>query len=239
MKNRVLYLIPSARIGGTETMLATLAASIAKKGFDPLVVTMNGRGPFHDMLDRAGVPNRRLDLRNNPVAGMIRLIGTVIDFRPRLIHSFLFWGNLLGKILRIVTRIPLITSQRSTDDWKSPLHWYVEYFPAALSAMVVSNSSAGVRALLKNTRVPETRIRFIPSGIPLAPLETAKPERITFGFPEGVAIVGSGKNRRVTTSGNAFRHRRGRTRAKTPRTYLTGTRYRVPCAPSRICLAGV
>jgi len=196
MKNRILYLIPSAKIGGTETMLAALAAELAAKGFSPLVVTMGKRGPFHDMLDRAGIRNRPLDLKRRPATGLFRLAAVLVAARPALIHSFLFWGNLLGKFLRVVTGIPLIMSQRSTDDWKSRFHWYAEYFPPRIPAAVVSNSSAGVRTLRARTNVPHSRIRFIPNGISLGPLAETVSDKRAFGFPGEAAVVGSVGNLR-------------------------------------------
>jgi glycosyltransferase involved in cell wall biosynthesis len=197
MRNRIIYLIPSKKLGGTEKMLALLANKISCYGFSPMIITMDKKGPFHDMLDQMAVPNYALNLKHKPLQGIFRLIAHFIAIKPVLIHSFLFWGNLLGKALSICTGTPLIMSQRSTDNWKKSFHWIVEYFPPSIPSAVISNSTAGIRALRTHTSLSSRRIYHIPNGISLDSFSFIQPDRGHYGFSQKEIIVGSIGNLRI------------------------------------------
>ncbi|MCM8764954.1 MAG: glycosyltransferase [Candidatus Omnitrophica bacterium] len=167
MKNKILYILPSEEIGGTEKMVAILAKGISKFRFQPVVLTLQKRGSFHKMLDADYIRNYFLDVKRRPLQAIGKLLFIILKEKPCIMHSFLFTGNMFAKCLRIFCWIPLVCSQRSTDDWKRAVHWKLEKFTNFLCSIIISNSKAGKRVLIEKTGVTPLRIKVIPNGIDL------------------------------------------------------------------------
>lgn len=166
MKNkRILYILPSQNIGGTEKMLVLLADHIRKYGFDPIVVTMQGRGKFHEILSYYHLKYYILNIKKNPLFAIIKSFYIFLKEKPCIVQSFLFAGNIFAKFLRIFLWVPLICSQRSTDDWKKPVHWQIEKFSDFLCSLIISNSKAGKKAVVENADIKPGKIVVIPNGI--------------------------------------------------------------------------
>jgi glycosyltransferase involved in cell wall biosynthesis len=165
MKNRILYLAPGSEIGGTERMIILLAREIERRGYRIHVVTMQEPKAFTAALKVAGLKTTPLNLKKKPFLGLLRFALIIVRERPGLIHSFLFAGNMLGKLAAAVSGLPLICSQRSTDDWKKCLHWNMERWTSHLCKIIISNSHAGKRALVEKGRIQPEKITVIPNGI--------------------------------------------------------------------------
>lgn len=165
MKNKICYIIPSQEIGGTEKMLIMLADNIRKYGFQVVVITMQKEGTFHKFLALHNIKYYALDLKKNPFAGILKAVYIFMKEKPCIVHSFLFAGNMFAKFMKIFFRIPLICSQRSTDNWKKTIHWKLEKITDFLCSMIISNSNAGKKILIEKTGIKPDKIVVIPNGI--------------------------------------------------------------------------
>ena len=169
----LLFLVYASEIGGTERMVETLATGLPAHGFATAVACLRGEGPFPARLRAAGVATRVLDLRRDPAA-MARLVSLLRRRSPDIIHTFVFGGNLAGRIAARMAGVPrVVTSQRSTDPWKTPLHWMIERVTSPLVDACISNSRAGRDVLVRRTGFRPARIAVIPNGIPVLPPPTA------------------------------------------------------------------
>ncbi|MCX7705584.1 MAG: glycosyltransferase, partial [bacterium] len=165
MRNRIIYILPSKNIGGTERMLTMLADRINRYGFEPVIVTMQGKGHFHEVLSSHKIKYYVLDLKRNPFIAIIKAFYIFLKEKPCIVQSFLFSGNLFAKFLRFFFWKPLICSQRSTDNWKKPIHWQIEKMTDFLCCLLISNSAAGKKALIEKANIKPKKIIVIPNGI--------------------------------------------------------------------------
>ncbi|MCM8822037.1 MAG: glycosyltransferase [Candidatus Omnitrophica bacterium] len=202
MKNKILYILPSEEIGGTEKMVIVLAKGISKAGFEPVVLTLQRRGFFHKMLDANHLRNYFLDVKKKPLQAIVRTLFIFLKEKPRIMHSFLFAGNMFARCLRIFFWIPLVCSQRSTDDWKKAIHWKIEKFTSFLCPLIISNSKAGKRVLIEKAGVNPYKIRVIPNGIDLEQIREKLKLAKTFHHTE--IIVGSIGNLRKAKGYNVL-----------------------------------
>ncbi len=165
MKNKILYILPSKDIGGTEKMLIVLADRIRKYGFEPVVVTMQGKGKFHEILSSCRLKYYTLDFKRNIPGSIVKSFYIFLKEKPCVVQSFLFAGNMFAKFLRIFLWVPLICSQRSTDDWKKFIYWKLDKFSDFLCSLIISNSNAGKKVLIEKAGIKPDKIVVIPNGI--------------------------------------------------------------------------
>ena len=72
---RVVFVCPNLEAGGAERQWATLVPGLAARGFDPRVLTLDGRGPYFDALHRTGVAVACAGLRNRAdLVGLARAV---------------------------------------------------------------------------------------------------------------------------------------------------------------------
>lgn len=193
---KISYVISGSEIGGTEKMLMDMAENLPQDSFyPPVVFAIRGRGRFTEELQKKGITVHIFNLRNNPFR-FISLLRSVKKESPDILHSFLFYGNLAarlcGKLLKIRA---VISSQRSTDDWRRKIHWLIDGFTAKWTDVIISNSRSGKQALVEKARINPSKIEVIPNGIKKNPsMSTVSGKE--FGIQPGELVVGTVGNLR-------------------------------------------
>ncbi len=194
---RISYVISGSEIGGTEKMLIDMAENLPSEVFyPPCVFAIRGEGTFTGELRKKGIRVRVFDVRKKP----LQFIGLIMSIKrelPDILHSFLFYGNLAGRLCgRILGIKVVISSQRSTDDWRRKIHWLVDGLTARWADFIISNSYSGKDVLVEKSRIPPAKITVIPNGIKTEVLsDTFSPA--DFGILPGQAVVGTVGNLRT------------------------------------------
>ncbi len=193
---KISFLIPSSEIGGTERMLLLMIENLPADIFSPPVVfTIKGYGKFIDELKKRGIRTYTFNLKFRPF-DFIKLLYCIRRESPDILHSFLFYGNLAGRIAGKILKIPvIISSQRSTDIWRKRYHWIIDRITACWTDIIISNSFSGRDALIEKGGISPEKIRVIPNGIKLyEPKKVIK--RDDFGIKSSEYIVGTVGNLR-------------------------------------------
>lgn len=193
---KVCFLISGSEIGGTEKMLVDMAEGLPRDEFQaPVVFAIRGRGRFTEELQGKGIKVCIFDLRKNPLR-FISLLFAVRRESPDILHSFLFYGNLAGRVCGKLLRIKVvISSQRSTDEWRNKVHWWIDSFTARWTDLIISNSYSGKQSLVKKAGIKPSLIVVIPNGIK-KPLVVETFSRGNFGIQPGEFVVGTVGNLR-------------------------------------------
>ncbi len=195
-KIKISFVISGSEIGGTEKMVLLTAESLPPETFcPPVVFAIKGTGKFTEELNRKSIKNRVFNLKANPFK-FIQLFRALKKESPDIIHSFLFYGNLAGRIAGRMLRTPaVISSQRSTDPWRTKLHWLADGFTSRWADMIISNSHAGKKVLEEKAGIPPEKIEVIPNGIAIEKAHTVY-RRENFGIKTDERIVGTVGNLR-------------------------------------------
>jgi len=168
---RVLLVVNSLGIGGTERMIETLVTHMSRDGRVRFTVCSLGEeGVIGARLKAAGVPV--VALRRRGAAGQIA--GGARDLRRLLrgggfdlVHTFLYRAHCAGRLARagLAPRVPLISSERCIGDNRGPLTRLVNRLTARASDRVLAVSRAvGERAVARDG-VPRGRVAIVPNGI--------------------------------------------------------------------------
>ena len=165
-KIKISFIISSSEIGGTEKMLLSMIESLDRKVFErPSVFTIKGRGKFTMELERIDVLSYTLNLKKNPFL-FFPLLYRLWKESPDIIHSFLFYGNIAGRVCgRLIATRLVISSQRSIDSWRRWHHWKVDGITSAWADLIISNSLSGKEVLVQKSGIPGEKIIVISNGI--------------------------------------------------------------------------
>jgi len=167
---RILHVITDLNVGGAETMLYRLVQEMA--GREHRVVSLTGPGPIGDRLRRLGVETQALEMGRLPnPAKVVRLARIVREFRPAVVHTWMYHSNLIGGIAaRLAGGVPIVWAihscvlgpdrARRTTRWTVALGaWLSGWLPDQIVA--VSRASRDQHAAIG---YDPTRLVVIPNG---------------------------------------------------------------------------
>jgi len=188
---RLLFVINDLARAGAETQLVALAMALDPARYDRRIVVLKERNDFADALAAAGIPVVALRRRGWPDLGVaLRLWGEMRRFRPDIVHSFLFLGNLLAAFVgRLAGVHRIVVSQRCSYDATLPPFWrYVARLSHRLADCVLVNSRAAL-AEERDAGFPPSRLVHVPNA--------ARP----WVFPGGHGALGHSSGAQVVAVG--------------------------------------
>lgn len=98
---RILHLITSLDVGGTEIMLAKLLSAMDKGRFHNQVVSLLPPGPVAERIQEAGCAVTSLGGRHHRplVVGFFRLLSLLRSTKPDIVQTWLYHADLLGLLV--------------------------------------------------------------------------------------------------------------------------------------------
>jgi glycosyltransferase involved in cell wall biosynthesis len=149
---QIIHLITSLDVGGTETALYRLLASMDRSTFENRVICLIPPGPVGEKIASLGIPVTSLNMPPGrpTLAGFIQLISLLRKTKPDILQTWLYHADLLGLLAGKLAGVPsILWNIRSTDmDFSQyrKLSQVVVRSCALLSGFpsaVIANSQAG------------------------------------------------------------------------------------------------
>ena len=148
---KVVFLIRSLDLGGTERQLATVIPRLSKNRFDVTVVSFYQGGEFGGELAAKGVKVLNLDKRGRwDVLVLWRLGRELRRLRPAILHSYLVEPNLAAvfikpwlKSTRVIWGIRASDVDLSQQDWFTRMNFRLQILFSCFADLAIFNSSAG------------------------------------------------------------------------------------------------
>jgi glycosyltransferase involved in cell wall biosynthesis len=143
---RVLFIISDLDLGGAQKQVVELCKQLVRHGHDIAIFTLNNVVPRAKDLEGSGVDlvveqkKSKLDARV-----LAKLRGYMRDWKPDIIHGFLFDGDIYGRIAAVGTGIPVLNSERSSHYRISNTQRIAHLLTKGLVDGVVANSHEGSR----------------------------------------------------------------------------------------------
>jgi glycosyltransferase involved in cell wall biosynthesis len=169
---RILYVISNLTFGGAEKQLVELAKQLAECGHEVAIYTLHRDVPRRPELSGCPVSlivdqkRARLD-----PAVLWRLRKTIDQWRPDIIHGFLFDGNLYSRLAALGSGIPVLNSERSNDyrlTWNQSL---AHRLTRGLARGVVANTFSGKTFAQRLFGLSSDDVHVVWNGIRLEELE--------------------------------------------------------------------
>lgn len=177
-KGRVLFVVTSLMVGGTESQLVHLATGLASRGWSVRVFALDRSGPLVEPLEAAEITivdggfvrssSSRFGKAFCLLRAQLRLVRETLAWRPDILHGFLPLPNFLTGIAGRLTRVRLIVTSRrglGTHQDRHPSLRWMDRVANRLSHVVTANSVAIARDVERRDGYAEARVRVIPNGV--------------------------------------------------------------------------
>jgi glycosyltransferase involved in cell wall biosynthesis len=191
-RSKILFIIGTLDIGGSETQLVELAARLDRARFDARVCVMKPGGVLAEELLARGVPVETLGFtgfrevawQHRPRAvfralrGIWRLWRLLRRRRPDVVHGFLFTAYVLATFVGRLGGVPcIVSSRRSLGLFKENRTFYLflERIADRFTDLFIANSEAVREDTLRREPVPASKIIVIHNGLRFDRLDAATP----------------------------------------------------------------
>lgn len=180
---KILFLIGTLDVGGTETQLVELATRLDRRMFEPIVCCLATAGALAPRLRANGIPVHALGFHGirSPrykylpnLAGGWRLLSGLWRLirreRPAIVHGMLFWAYVIGTFVGRAAGAPIvIASRRSLGLFKTgkPHYSLLEWFADQMTDLFIANSEAVKADTIARERLDPSDIIVIPNGLDL------------------------------------------------------------------------
>lgn len=190
---RVLLLIPTLDQSGAEKQLTLLATRLPREEFDVHVVALTRGGPYAAVLHEAGIPVTILAKRYKlDLAAGLRLRQLLKDWKPDVLHTWLFAANAYGRLAAgKAPPFKIVVSERCVDTWKARWQLWLDHQLVGRTDRLVGNSQAVADFYLK-LGYPVDRVRVICNGMDLRspPPVDREAVRRELGFAPDAFLMG-------------------------------------------------
>lgn len=194
---RILYLVTSSGVGGTELALLDLCRRLDRQRFEPTVVSVKVAGATAARIRSLGIEVLSLAMDEKPGPGASVALLLAARRLPQLlagrdfalVHSFLFRAHLLGRfVARRLGAGAVVNSYRSSVEGRGPGMHCADRWTRGRVTRFHLQSAALAANLQKRLGVPPERCVVIPNGIDL----TAADRALAAARPAARAHLGLG-----------------------------------------------
>lgn len=165
--NTIVYLVTGLDYGGAENQVIQLAGRMKSRGWDVKIVSMLPPQAFVDQLMAKGIDIATLDMTKGVAdpRAVIRLGKLLLVWRPEILHSHNAPANLLGRITRLVSRVPVVVSTVHSV-YEGPKWRELAYrITDPLCDMTTAVSQAVALRCRTNRTVSLKKLRVVPNGV--------------------------------------------------------------------------
>jgi L-malate glycosyltransferase len=212
-KRKVLFLVDTLELGGTETQMVQLAIRLQARGHRIIVGCLHPGGVLAESLYRAGIrvvefPKIGSLLSVQGLYQMLRLTQYLRRSQFDVMHAHDLWANLMGVPCAYLagTRV-IISSQRDLGhlSWYTPIRTKVIRKIHRLANRVVANSTAVRDILVKNFRVPTEHVQVVRNGVDIEKFERVQADKrkIFPGLQDDARLALVVANMRSTVKGHS------------------------------------
>lgn len=184
MRVKILHILPSLGIGGTEKTLLELCRGLNARGFDNRVVALKSGGETADKLRAAGIPVTVLGSPDGFLPGVLalpslysKLKKTIRAESPDVVHTWLTRANVFGRCAARASGVQKIVSSLRVMEREKGYHLLTERWTQSPARAITVNSTALRDFAVKDIGLPAEKIRLIFNGIDTVP-KTLDPKKL-------------------------------------------------------------
>ena len=199
---RVLHVIDSFDLGGSQTFLLGLARHLDRVRFIPEVAAMHGHGVFEQNFKEAGIPTHSLSPSKFPPLYIPNFWRLMQRGEYDILHFHLFGANLCAKPLAIAAGHRAIVVHDQCNDASRNKNLFLLAADALANrgaSRIIAVSESVRRYLVTKEDLSDAKVEMIPNGIDAsqfvpADKEVQKAARKMLGLSqESLVIAGVGR----------------------------------------------
>jgi glycosyltransferase involved in cell wall biosynthesis len=166
-RKKILHLITSLEVGGTEIMLLKTLPGLQQK-FENRVCCLMSPGEIGNRLVSAGIQVDYLNISGwKDITKVFKLVNIVKTFQPDILTTYLLHADLIGRIIGKLTGIKTIIC--SVRAWiRDPKYWpllFLEHLTSPLVNHYLFNAHSVADLYQHKLLLPQSKITIIPNGV--------------------------------------------------------------------------
>ncbi len=187
----IAFCITELDRGGAERALSQLVLGLNRDDWSPRVYCLGPRGHFAVVIEAGGVTVECFDASGTMSLPrvLVRLTLALRRFRPRVLQTFLFHANIVGRVAGRLARVPRIVSGIRVAERRSRWYGRVDRWTNGLVDHNVCVSQGVADFAATETRLRLHKLSVIPNGVDFETFASASPTDLTqFGVPKGSPV---------------------------------------------------
>jgi len=194
-KINILLMCGNLSYAGSQRQLVTLAKHLNKDKFNVFVCSLTNDIQLKPELDEYNIILKVITRRFKYDFSIIFRIARLLKaYDIHVVYSFLFMANIIARIAGRLVRTPvIISSERSSNYERKGREIFFERFTQRFSDLIIANSQAGKDLLIREKKIPETKIRVVYNGIDFkrfAAQINSNKIRTEFDIPQDALVIG-------------------------------------------------
>jgi len=196
-KIRVMHVISSRAMGGTERMLTHMIPHFDTQSFESCLTCFNSPSFLTEEWEKAGINVFHLySDKSLSFNGIFRITALIQKWKPDILCIYGLRANLMTRLAAWWCHTPVVvTGQRGIEDWKTLRHVVLERLTSPLVDLYIGNSKACCQMLATREGIPRRQLHTIPNGIHFQPPPDINTRvqsiRSKHHLPDDVLIVGT------------------------------------------------
>lgn len=205
-----MYIVNDLTIGGAEEIYLSLSKYLDKKKFELLFVVIGEKGEIgkeieqHSRIVVLNILSRPVSFKDK-LKAVINISKICRSFRPDLIHSQLWTGNTIARIVGILTGTPNIVSEQNVYEDRNKMRLIIDKILSYHTKKIIAVSEPVKDFILQKQKISKDKIRIIPNSIDQFKFKIKKSKNfkkelgIKNDFPVivGVGMLGRLKNQKI------------------------------------------
>ena len=189
--HRIAFCITDLDVGGAERCLVQIVCGLDRAEWEPHVFCLAPRGALVHDLEAAGVAVTCLNMRGlRHAPRILSLASQLRRFRPRLLQTFLFHGNLAGRLAAKLAGVPIVVSGIRVAEREHQWHVRLERWTRGLVTNHVCVSRAVADFAIREQRLPPQDVTVIPNGVDVGRFAGAHAlDLAPHGIPPGARVI--------------------------------------------------
>lgn len=193
----IAFCITELDRGGAEKVFCELVTGLDRQQWNPQVFCLGPRSYFVDVLESRGITVTCFGGKGFLTVLFVlwRLTRALKRFRPALLQTFLFHGNVIGRVAGRLAWVPIIVSGVRVAERQARWHVWLDRWTNQLVNHNVCVSQGVADFSILETRLPANKVSVIPNGVDFDTYAKATPADLTeFGFdPERPVVISVGR----------------------------------------------
>lgn len=164
---RIAFLTTSTLVGGAEVQVLALADRLRARGHETIIISLIPAGPLDAEAKKLGIATHSLGMRPgipDPRA-LLRLARELRAWRPDILHSHMVHANLLARLVRPLTRVPVLICTVHNMDEGGAIRMGAYRLTNRLADLTTIISHAAADRFARIGAIPRDRLRVLPNGV--------------------------------------------------------------------------
>ena len=189
---RIAFCITDLDPGGAERALVQLVTRLDRSAWEPAVFCLSKPGSLVSDLEQAKIPVTCYGASRSWHAGRVflSLRKNLREWQPRLLQTFLFHANFLGRLAGRSAGVPCIVSGLRVAERRSRGHLVLDRWTNSLVAANVCVSRSVAEFSVKAGGLLPSKVPVIHNGVDAEKFAVAAPVSLaSLGIPPGARVI--------------------------------------------------